>query len=211
VLQRVRQLTQGRRADQCNNMYSYNQQRSPSPFSTSHYRTFNPLIRSFNPSTLLPNFSSSFFHPPTWASGLPFLDFHPFVLDIFEISTILGLSWKFVISLIRILDSVSRDWRVGVIGVEGGEVSLLDEFVGLRPGSSSSASCLGTMVGRDGIGARSLKSGYKWRDFNNEFSDLKYRIAERRFSTYHSAPSRPCQLQRNIPAQRAASSPILHP
>lgn len=129
------------------------------------YLRLNALIRSFNPSTLLPNFSSSLTHPRTWLSGLPFLDFHPLLVSILEISTILGLIWKFVISRIKIFDSVSTDWRVGVIGVEGGEVSDEEEFVGDRPGtppspsSSSLGLAAGTNIGKEGIGARSLRSG----------------------------------------------------
>jgi len=116
-----------------------------------------------------------------------------------------------VISLIKILDSVSRDCRVGVIGVEGGEVSEEEELVGDRPGTSPSASSLdlSVKIGKEGIGARRLRSGYKCRDFNNEFSDLKYRIAERRFSTCPSASS--YQVMVHIPAQQVVKPPIPHP
>lgn len=86
------------------------------------YLTFNPLIRSFSPSTLLLNLSSSRFHPTTCISGLFFRDFHlPPTAGIWERSTIRGLSWKFVISLNRILDSVSIDCLVGRVGVRGDE------------------------------------------------------------------------------------------
>ena len=81
--------------------------------------TFNPLIRSFKLSTLLPNLSSSRFHPTTCISGLFFLDFHLPPEGILERSTIRGLSWKFVISLNKILDSVSIDCLVGRVGVRG--------------------------------------------------------------------------------------------
>jgi len=116
-------------------------------------------------------------------------------------------------SLINIFDSVSRDCRVGVIGVEGGDVSEEEELVGDRPGTSPSASSLGLSVdlkiGKEGIGARSLRSGYKCRDFNNEFSDLKYRIADRRFSTCSLASS--YQVVVYIPVQQAVRPPIPHP
>jgi len=81
-----------------------------------------------------------------------------------------------------------------VIGVDGGEVSDSEELVGDRAGTSPSPSSLGLAtesIARDGIGASSLRSGYKCRDFNKEFSDLKYRIADRRFSTCTSASSYP--------------------
>jgi hypothetical protein len=185
------------------------------PRAQTPYLRLKPLILSFNPSTLLPNFSSSLTHPRTWLSGLVFLDFHPLLVSMFEISTILGLIWKFVISRIKIFDSVSRDCRVGVIGVEGGDVSESEDGVGDRPGtppspsSSSLALSVGSDIGKEGIWARSLRSGYRCRDFNNEFSDLKYRIADRRFSTCTSASSYP-EL-RYIPAQRVGKPPIPHP
>jgi hypothetical protein len=118
-------------------------------------------------------------------------------------------------SLIRIFDSVPSDWRVGVFGVDGGEVSDEDELVGDRPGtspspsSSSLALSVGSNVGKEGIGAKSLRSGYRCRDFNNEFSDLKYRIAERRFSTCTSASSYSLVLY--IPAQQVVKPPIPRP
>lgn len=98
-----------------------------------------------------------------------------------------------MISLIKIFDSVSSDCRVGVVGVDGGEVSESEDGVGDRPGTSPSSSSFDLTAesdsGKQGIGAKSLRSGYKCRDFSNEFSDLKYRIAERRFSTCTSASS----------------------
>jgi hypothetical protein len=118
-----------------------------------------------------------------------------------------------VISLIKIFDSVSRDLGVGVIGVEGGEVSDSEEFVGDRPGTAPSVASLGSAVelniGKEGIGARSLRSGYKCRDFSKEFSDLKYRIADRRFSTCPLALPSPVSLY--VPAQQVATPPNPHP
>ena len=181
--------------------------------NTKIYLRLNPLIRSFSPSTLLPNFSSSLFHPRTCISGLPFLDFHALVVSILEISTILGLIWKFVISLIKIFDSVSRDCRVGVVGVEGGEVSdsevLVGDRAGTSPASSSFSLATESNIGKEGIGVRSLRSGYRCRDFNKEFSDLKYRIADRKFSTCTLASSSSNVV--DMPVQQVVRHPIRHP
>jgi len=100
-----------------------------------------------------------------------------------------------------------------VIGVKGGEVSDSEEFVGDRAGTSASPSSFslatGSNIGNEGIGARSLRSGYKCRDFNKAFSDLKYRIADRRFSTCTLAS--PSSDVVYIPVQQVVKPPILRP
>jgi hypothetical protein len=69
--------------------------------------------------------------------------------------------------------------KVGVSGEED-ESDWGDD--GERGGISSSAESGSGGVGVRGRGANSLRSGYKCRDFNKEFSDLKNRIADRRLS-----------------------------
>ena len=150
-------------------MYSYNKQPPPSqdqgpvnPYPSrtiipSHL-TLKPLIRSFSPSTLLPNLSSSRFQPTTCISGLFFLDLHFPPEGILERSTIRGLSWKFVISLNRILDSVSIDCLVGRVGVRGDEDESEAGDEGDRGGTWSSATGGEGVRGRSGSGANSLRS-----------------------------------------------------
>jgi hypothetical protein len=94
--------------------------------------------------------------------------------------------------------------KVGVSGEED-ESEVGDD--GERGGISSSAESGG--VGVRGRGANKLRSGYKCRDFNNEFSDLKNRMADRRLSTLsHQPPVHVACEGNDVPDQKAENSPV---